>query len=298
MTLRLFVLNPDIVLAARVNQSSFSYPLLSVTFDTVTTGAFGDVEDGMTVLFGTSAGADDLGRTRVRGAATSTVLSIARSSQGNRDGEIDIVDNAYITVLYDYRVWAKNPHIDTDTNESFKDEIDWTDETTDIPPVANAGVAVFATIAAGIITVDFDSGNSFAVADGAALSSYLWVVVDGSITVGVATDATITATFPVGFRYVSLTVTDDNGKSHTTRVPVYARLATADTSIETFQITRHRITRQGQQMSVRVLESLLETTYPDGTLCMIAEDDPSSAADRSNLVFVGWHMEDPADIIG
>jgi len=200
-------------------------------------------------------------------------------------------------VLNDYRVWAKIPYIDED-GVSYKDEIDWSDETIDIPPVANAGPGVFATIDSGTskITVDFDSANSFVNADGASLSTYLWDVDDGTITVGTSASSAITATFPAGFRWVSLTVTDDNSKTHTTRVPVYARNPAADTTIDVFQITEHNIRPEGQRVALRILESIPESTYPDGTLAMIADGEPSSAADRSNLVFVGWHLTDPASI--
>lgn len=297
MTLRLFLLNPEEIFQALVDQSSFAYPLTSVTFDTVSTGAYGDIADGMTVIFGSSAGADDLGRTRVRGAATSTVLSIARSSEGIVDGAVDLEDDVYITVLDDYRVWAKIPYIDDATDESFKDEIDWSDETIEIPPLANAGPAVFATIDGGsIITVDFDSVNSHAVADSAVISTILWDVDDGTITVGTSASAAITATFPAGFRWVKLTVTDDNGKSHTSKVPVFARGTVSDLTINMFQIQAHRITQSGQKINLRITESIPETSYPDGTLVMIADGEPSSAADRSNLIFVGWHLDDPADI--
>ncbi len=297
MTLRLFLLEPDTIFAARVNQGSFSYPLTSVEFDGVTTGAFGDILPGMTVVFGSTAGADDYGRQRIRLDADSDTIFVGRSSQGTRDGEVNLADNAYITVLNDFRIWAKIPYIDS-AGESFKDEIDWSDETVEPPPVANCGPAVFATIAAGIITVDFDAGNSFVVADGAAIATYAWDVDDGSITVGTAASQAITATFPSGFRWVSLTITDDNGKSHTARTPVFARnpAAGADKTISIFEITQHRITQDGQDVSVRIRENIAETTYPDGTLCMIADGEPSIAADRTNLLSVGWHWADPATI--
>src|SRR5690606_22965419 len=98
MTLRLFLLSPDTVFAAQVAQAAFSYPLAQVAYDGVTTGAYTDIRDGMTVLFGTSAGADDLGRSRIRKTPTSGVLYIGRSSRGTRDGEVDLQDDAYITV--------------------------------------------------------------------------------------------------------------------------------------------------------------------------------------------------------
>ena len=295
MTMRLYLLQPATVFAAVVNQTSFSYPLTSVEFDTVTTGAYGDLQPGMTVLFGSSAGASDYGRNRVRIAAGSTTLYIGRTSRGVRDGEADLVDGAYITVLNDYRVWAKMPYIDDD-GVSVKDEIEYTDENENNYPLANAGGPVFATIDSGIITVDFDAVFSLPIAPGATITGYLWDVDDGSITVGVATDSAITATFPAGFRWVSLTVTDSNANTHTARVPVYARDATSDTTIGSWQIRRHSIKAAGQRMTVRVLDSIPEGTYPDGTLAMVADGEPASAADRTNIMFCGWHMEDPADI--
>lgn len=51
---------------------------------------------------------------------------------------------------------------------------------------------------------------------------YDWDVDDGSITVGTSTSESITATFPIGFRYVELQVTDSNGAVGKTYVPVAA----------------------------------------------------------------------------
>lgn len=124
----------------------------------------------------------------------------------------------------------------------------------------------------------------------------MWDVDDGTITVGASGSAAITATFPAGFRWVKLTVTDDNGKMHTTKVSVFARDPASDASIDMFQITSHRIAQAGQKVNVRITESIAETTYPDGTLVIIADGEPSTAADRSNLLFVGWHLDDPADV--
>jgi hypothetical protein len=297
MTLRLYLHNPDTIFAALVDQASFTYPLSEVTFDGVTTGAFGDISPGQLVLFGTSAGADDLGRQRVRADAESDTLYFGRSSQGTRDGEVSLADNAHITVLDLRMVWGKIPFIDDDGVIFKDDDIAYTDQTIEPPPVANAGPAVAATIDGDdIITVDFDAGDSFATADGATISTYAWDVGDGTITVGTSASEEITATFPAGFRYVSLTVTDDNSKTHTAYVPVFARDPEDDACISAFESISRRITLQGQQLNVRVRESIPANTYPDGTLVILFDGEPSSAADRSNVLFAGWHQNDDADI--
>lgn len=298
MALRLFLLAPSTVFAARVNMpAGATYPLDSITFDTVTTGAYTDIKVGQTVLLGSSAGADDLGRQRVRKAPTSTVLYVGRSSLGIRDGELNVSDNMYITVLNDFRVWAKIPYINPDTGEVFKDsDLDYSDQTSQPPPVANCGPGTMATISAGVITIQFVGTGSFAVANGASISTYLWNVADGTITVGTSASSTITATFPAGFRWVSLTVTDSNGKTHTARCPVYARDSASDTTVQGWQMDSHRVTQAGQQVAVKIYASIPSSTYPDGTLAMIADGEPASAGDRSHMVFVGWHHTDPAQI--
>jgi hypothetical protein len=308
MTLRLFLLQPTSIHTARINQSSFTYPLGEVDYDTG--AAIGTAQDEMTVLFGTSAGDDDLGRSRVRdvtGIGASGTLKIGRSSQGTHDGEVDLEDDGFITIIDDYRVWAKIPFIDVDTSTSpatvtsYKDhDLTVGDKTgADTPPVANAGVGFAATIDSGtsLITASWDaSTNSFAVADGETISSYLWDVDDGSITSGTTTTEAITVTFPAGFRWVTLTVTDSNSQTHTCHMPVYARNPASDTSISGFNIESHTITPEGQRLGIRIYESISAATYPDGTLVMVWEDEPASASDRSHMVFIGWHHTDPTDI--
>lgn len=302
--LRLFVLAPATVFAAQVNAASFDYPLAEVPYDGVTTGAYGDIQPGMTVLFGSAPGLDDLGRQRIRKAATADTLYFGRSSRGTHDGEVKLSDNAHITVLDDYRVWAKIPRIDVDesadppTSTIYKDhDLEVSDHTTDLPPVANAGPGFAATIdpVTSVITVAFSALTSFSVSM-EGIVSWLWDVADGTLTDGTAGSIQITATFPAGFRWVSLTVTDSNGKSHTAHVPVYARDPNDDDSIGAFLPTRHTLTAQGQQLTLRILQDIPAATYPDGTLVLLWEDEPSDPADRSHMKFIGWHHDDSAQI--
>jgi hypothetical protein len=293
MIQRLYLLSPTTVFAARVNQAAFTYPLSQVTFDTVTTGAYTAILPGMTVLFGSSAGADDLGRQRVRAAATSTVLYFGRSSRGEADGSVDLDDNIYITVLDDFRVWAKIPYIDG-SGVSFKDETAFTDQTDEIPPVANiVGGWRISTIDGGtsVSTFQFVGTGSYPVAAGATIDTYLWNVKDGTITVGTSGDDTITATFPAGKRWVSLTVTDSNGKSHVTQILVVAS-PLAHTDCVAFQCLEHRITKQGQLCSFRILQDIDIAAYPDGTAVMFWDGEPATASDYSNVKFWGWHQTD------
>ena len=159
---RLYMHQPSVILAARVNMASATYPLDEITYDGVTVGSSGNVWPGMTVLLGSSAGADDYGRQRVRDYPSSSVLPVGRSSIGTRDGELTVVDNAYITVLDEFKVWAKIPVIDGDT--IYKDsDILPSDNLENPAPKANGGIGFAGTIdpGTGRITVEFDATDSF-----------------------------------------------------------------------------------------------------------------------------------------
>jgi hypothetical protein len=54
---RLLLVPPTTIFAARVNQATFSGDAAQVAFDTVTTGAYTDIQPERMILFGTSAGA-------------------------------------------------------------------------------------------------------------------------------------------------------------------------------------------------------------------------------------------------
>ena len=288
----LYVDDPPILFAARLNMPGvITYPVTSLIFDGVTTGAYGDIQADMTLLLGSTDGGDDYGRVRVQNIATATEIPLGRTSQGTFDGEISIADDAYITVLDDYRVWSKIPRIDAD-GVQYKDTTVpvGTYTSTGIPPVANCGPGTAGTIdsVTSLMTVDFDASDSIAVSDGATISSYAWDVKDGTITVGALTDAAITATFPAGVRWVALTVTDSNDIPHTARCPVFARSPSVDVTIKVFDFEAS-IKPGGQDVTVNLHEPV---TFPDGSLVMIWEDEPFNAADRGHMHFIGWHQSD------
>jgi hypothetical protein len=303
----LFLLNPTVVFQARVNMSTITYPLAAVYFDTVTTGAYTNALSGMTVLFGSTPGGDDLGRQRLRANAESTYLRIGMSSQGVRDGEVNISDNSYITVLDDYRIWAKIPRIMPDGTR-YKDYVLSPGyNCTQQEPVANTNGAYagFVDPDTEVIEIVLSATGSFAVADSATITGYQWDVDDGTITVGTDTSASITCTFPPGFRWIHLTVTDSNGHSHTTHTPIFAATrAGATAPITNFHVESHSMTLEGQNISFRVFENIPVTTYPDGTLVMYWEEEYYNGvrgslegdSGREHVKFVGWHNTDSARI--
>ena len=292
--LHLYIHTPVPIFKARVNMSgTISYPVARITYDGVTLGSFSDVAFDATLLLGTTDGADDSGRVRVKSVPSSTQIPISRSSKGIEDGTITIQDNAYITILDDYRVWAKIPYFDLVAGVDYKDgDVPPGDYNEEIPPVANTGpgFADYIDLDTSVITVQFPKGGvdlSYAVSEGATITGYAWDVKDGTITVGDADDAVITATFPAGFRYVGLTVTDSNGKSHSARCPVLAINTAADPTIKSFSV-QQRLEVKGQTLDIQIHDELPRATYPDGTLVMYWWDSASSPGSRDHMKFIGW----------
>lgn len=285
---RLFLLQPQVVFAARVVLlDPADYPVSFVAYDTVTTGAYTDIRPGMTLLLGSTAGGDDYGRQRIRDEATTISIFVGRSSQGRFDGELTIVNDAYITVWDDRRLWAKMPYID-DTGAIFVDsDLEVGDRTTNPPPVAVMGQGVGGTVDAdtGTLAVFFNGQNSYAVADGATITDFLWEIADGSFTGGsVDSDDSIATEFEPGFRYVRLTVTDSNGKTGYTERPVVADDLDHSLTFDGFQIESHRITDAGVTMTLRILEDMPRATYIDGTLAMMWGRELTAG----NMLLVGW----------
>jgi hypothetical protein len=308
MALRLFILQPTIVFQAQINLAGAEYPISALPYDNVTIGAYSAVKAGMTLVVGTTAGAEDKGRQRVRKVATADTIYIGRSSQGIRDGELQAEDNYWITVYDDYRVWARLPYIDpaqifmpeadTPLWTTYKDgDIEVGTNTSSPPPVANCGPGYCGTIngTSGEAIVAFDGSDSFAVADGETIATYSWDIKDGTLLFGTINDPTIYVTFPAGFRWVSLTVIDTAGKGHIAYAPTFTRDPEDDDSFEAFQITERVLRYSGQRISFKLLSDLSRDTFLDGTLFMLW-DEALDGSGRYQMEFIGWHQTDPTEI--
>lgn len=304
----LFIDKPAIVFKALVNMATITFPLREITFDTVATGSYSDIKEGMTLLLGSTEGDDDLGRTAVRVGATSDTIFIGQTSRGTHDGELDVVDDAYITIVDDHRVWAKIPRIQANGviwkwgGESYTSG-------NPAPPVAliNRGMGEAGFVDSGtiLLTVSLDASGSYAVADGASIATYNWDVGDGSITVGSSSSSAITATFPAGRRWISLLVTDDNGQATTRWYLIAACEKTGSNApIMNFDVTEHTHRPEGQQMSFRVFEAIAESTYPDGAAVIYWEEEVYNGTTTSlpapsgveHVKFTGWIQTEDADI--
>lgn len=90
--LHLSIYKPSTILACRVNNISIAKGARSIAYDTVSSGSYTNVVGGMTMLVGSTPGASDLGKVRVK-SATSGVITVAGNSN------IRWADNIYLTII-------------------------------------------------------------------------------------------------------------------------------------------------------------------------------------------------------
>lgn len=285
------------VFEARLNLANAVYPLTNLPFDGVTNGSYTAVEAGLTLLLGSSPGASDYGRVRVRANATSNNIPIGRTPRGVHPGELLALDNAYITVLDLAEVHAKIPYIDT-VGVSLKDETSFSAGIAQ-PPIANGGPGVIGFVNGdGDMVVNFTAASSHAVDASASSLTYSWNFGDGLLS-GVNTSTSMTPTgvvFPPGQRYVKLTVSDGT-RSHRTRIPVVALERTGEYAPIRAKVTSRTNRAEGQPFTFEVRKADLPVgTYPYGTVVMCfweeyygsTKGSLAGTAGRQHVKFVGW----------
>jgi len=295
---------------------SYTFGNYAVAYDNVTTGAYTAVEEDMTVDFGTTPGARDIGSTRVRWkAADATYLYFTETAAG----KLPIVDNCYMTVVEEFRPWMVLPrgvgvqngvpytnditmYVDYDhgfveadsPNIFFRPKVNITRSATSYLAPKPAGFVdgyktgseqtYRAMVLSSWLSFDFSAGGG--------IGSVLWDVGDGTITVGTSASATITVRFPVGFRYIRCTVTSVNGQSRTMRYPIWVHNDTY-MPLTRFDYSQN-VTNDWREMDLEFYaQDTSETTIPRGTaLCYwkVPRFTPIPEAYRDQAL--GWARED------
>jgi hypothetical protein len=106
----LSIYKPKVMLAAQVNDAAAAPGLMVVTYNNVTYGAYTNIKSGMTMYVGTTPGARDVGRIRVR-SATGVAVTVAVNS------DIVWADDLFISVVQFWEIDAVYPRMyvpDTD----------------------------------------------------------------------------------------------------------------------------------------------------------------------------------------
>lgn len=292
--------------------------IYAFTYDNAA-GTYGDVLPEMRVYAGSSAGGKDIGALHVRLPATATKIYVSEVSPGRAALE----DGVYITVVYHFPPRHRMPRLVTaKSGANFVNKltiyhdysITYSDENEDIIPKANIVENVLSdgvTLArpagfvdSGEVYRDMPLSGLASVASGTAtITGYLWDIGDGSYAVGTSTSSEITARFPASttFRYISLTVTDSNSKSHTMYFPVWVHNST-NLPISNFTVGSDKRTKW-RDMSFEFYgddNDFDESIIPEGSLCCYWEADAKfgTATEPTNYVhsFLGWVTADSEQI--
>ena len=102
--LYLSIFQPQAVFKARINNASAARGDRVIPFDTVSLGAYTDIKANATMWVGTSDGARDVGKIRVR-SATSGNVTVSENSN------IEWDDDLFLTVFYYFELWPVFPRI-------------------------------------------------------------------------------------------------------------------------------------------------------------------------------------------
>lgn len=105
--LYLSIFQPQVVMKCRLNNVSAARGDRTIIYDSVSQGSYTSVEANFTMWVGTTDGAMDLGKIRVR-SATSSQFVVSENSN------IDWQDNAYLTIYKYVELWPIFPRIIND----------------------------------------------------------------------------------------------------------------------------------------------------------------------------------------
>lgn len=178
--LYLAIHNPAVVFACRVNQVfTTSDRVVEFDFDGVTTGAYTDVLEDMTVWVGSSLGAYDLGQGRVRKVPTSSKMYIGEIS------DVAWADNLYITVVDEFGLWPRHLAMDVSNHVYMDYDIPYVNQHTAMAPIPAMGPPAVAWLTGADVTIDFDASDTPCLSAGSI--SYVWDAPGASATSGMST---------------------------------------------------------------------------------------------------------------
>lgn len=291
-TLHVLKTPQNIVFQAPVANDVEGADYAQIVFGTPTTGAYTDIKDGMTVLVHSdSADIDSVvfPATYSRKTATSSIIYIGWQAT-------NLLDTYTITVLDDYAL-----HLRQVRAEESAIYIDYDKTFVPIPPAISGLQSVYAKNTSSAWAVAF-APTVVAMASGSAISSYLWDVGDGTITIGTSASKDITVSFPTyssgatsGWRQVSFTATDDNAQTTTIHFQVFVGdFSSAEWVIDdVFSVNAGHNRDEGSIASLTIGASA-STFYLNNHITIVAEESKlvSNVATAltpvvNNIVFVG-----------
>lgn len=291
---------PEPVVMTGTLSATPSFPALTLAY-TVASGSHAAIETGMEVVISSSGTVK--GRLRVApGTISATSLPVNEFDAGR----LNAAAGDTITVLRSWRLRdrlvAANAAFDRDSRVTYASQNEL------IAPVANAGGpwAGWADAGQSYATVTLDAAESFAVdPDSGGTLSYAWNVGDGTIVTGTVASSAPVVQFPVGARWVTLTVTDaSNGQTAVKHVPIIVH-GPGNLPHEVVMAALSGTRRDGWSASFELPAGADPPALPDGALVVYHEDERYGGtlgsyghpvAGRSRVKFVGYVVSDTVEV--
>lgn len=286
-------------LAARVNGAinlSGGTTSAVIIFDTVTSGSYTNVDEGMTIIVSPTSDIRDARAVRLHVrylGCGPTYVYVSEFSD-------PITDNSYIWILYHYDAID---NLSRPYGTSPVTQLQQYDQTFQrMAPVIRGLQTGYANWvnSAGHYDIAFDISDSFAAESGASISSYAFSVVatgsgSASVIAGSPSTATVTYRFTYGEYWLKAVVVDDNGVTSFRHSLIKAHDRTH--YLPSLDFDGAEITRDVQQgQSARIIGYGGVSTLINGTMVIIWVDEQYSDPDFSNAAgslfnnidLIGW----------
>lgn len=217
--LHLSIFQPATLLTAQVNNGSIARGARSIAFDNGSGSGYSTIAANMLLEVDTNDGTEWVTVRSITGSQSSGTITV-------RENGINWGDNDVIRIKHFYPLVPIPPTIRS--RIFYKDyNTSYTNQNSQPNPVAIIGSHLVGRLSAGSVAFSLNSSSSYAVANGASISSRVWSCVhNGGGTSGISFSSTTTAnptlTITTADSYwLTCTVTDSNGKTQATHRAIF-----------------------------------------------------------------------------
>lgn len=296
--LYLSIFQPQVLFTAQVNNASAARGDRVITYDNAS-GTYTSIESGMTMWIGSTPGANDIGKIRVR-SATNTTITVSENSG------ISWRDNLYLTVFRYWELWPIFIRIIPDPNNTnnvifYKDyDIAYTNQNSTLGTFVNAGPhrAIMLDPATQQAQIYYTSTGSYNMLGDALSYSWTFQGACGITGSTLATPGYITYCTP-GNYVTKLVISGSSGEVDTTYryVSVYND---QNPPIQRWQLNELRGSRDegGYTASIKVFETIplqqnaVVVIFGQSQYGTNVQNIGGNAQNASDIFFVGYIDKD------
>jgi hypothetical protein len=298
----LSICQPAALLTAQVNDGTITRGETAIIYDNGTSSDPTLIREGMTLKVATDGGDEFIRVVSITHSGSSPNITGTITVDANN---IDWSDGDSLQIDDIYEPTIIQPTFDPSTGISTKRGATYTDQNEKQPPVAKAGPGYgMADFLSGGSKVFNLSGSGVPIAEGAAITTYLWETTIGTLGTPAASSTTLTVN-SAGQGWVSLTVTDDQAspKTHRTNRRVFVHdpdPTNADYPYTDFEMSGPSMQGLSAKMTITVNGVADFSAFRDGVLCIIwkrewygdTEEHISEIAGAENIHFQGYILKD------